>query len=77
VKPPGAPATVAGTYKAMQQPWRWLVDEGKATCNPCDRMKPPHVPGPSPSQCPSDERLLALLATCKAAEFIESAVAPP
>lgn len=36
-----APATVAGTYRSLQQLWRWLVDEGEATTNPFDRMKPP------------------------------------
>ncbi|MGH7745379.1 MAG: tyrosine-type recombinase/integrase [Candidatus Dormibacteria bacterium] len=65
-----APATVAGTYRSLQQLWRWLVDEGEATANPFDRMKPPHVPE-QPVPVLTDEQLSTLLATCKGPEFTE------
>lgn len=65
-----APATVAGTYRSLQQLWRWLVDEGEATTNPFDRMKPPHVPE-QPVPVLSDEQLAALLAACKGPDFTE------
>jgi len=65
-----APATVAGTYRSLQQLWRWLVDEGEATANPFDRMKPPHVPE-QPVPVLTDEQLSALLAACKGTEFTE------
>ena len=63
-------ATVAGTYRSLQQLWRWLVDEGEATTNPFDWMKPPHVPE-QPVPVLSDEPLAALLAACKGTEFTE------
>lgn len=65
-----APATVAGTYRSLQQLWRWLVDEGEATVNPFERMKPPHVPE-QPVPVLSDEQLSALLLACKGTEFTE------
>jgi site-specific recombinase XerD len=55
-----APATVAGTYRSLQQLWRWLVDEGEAPVNLFDRMKPPHVPE-QPVAVLSDEQLRELL----------------
>jgi site-specific recombinase XerD len=65
-----APATVAGTYRSLQQLWRWLVDEGEATTNPFDRMKPPHVPE-QPVPVLAEDQLKALLATCKGPHFAE------
>lgn len=65
-----APATVAGTYRSLQQLWRWLVDEGEAPVNPFDRMKPPHVPE-QPVAVLADEQLRALLTACKGNEFTE------
>jgi site-specific recombinase XerD len=65
-----APATVAGTYRSLQQLWRWLVDEGEASVNPFDRMKPPHVPE-QPVAVLADEQLRALLTACKGNEFTE------
>lgn len=63
-----APATVAGTYRSLQQLWRWLVDEGEVTTNPFDRMKPPQVPE-QPVPILTDQQLSALLAACKGTEF--------
>lgn len=63
-----APATVAGTYRSLQQLWRWLVDEGEVTTNPFDRMKPPHVPE-QPVPILTERELSALLAACKGTEF--------
>lgn len=63
-----APATVAGTYRSLQQLWRWLVDEGEVSNNPFDRMKPPHVPE-QPVSVITDKQLTALLAACKGTEF--------
>jgi site-specific recombinase XerD len=54
----------------LQQLWRWLVDEGEATVNPFERMKPPHVPE-QPVPVLSDEQLSALLVACKGTEFTE------
>lgn len=65
-----SPATVAGTYRSLQQLWRWLVDEGEVTVNPFDRMKPPHVPE-QPVPVLTDQQLSALLAACKGTEFTE------
>lgn len=65
-----AAATVAGTYRSLQQLWRWLVDEGEVVTNPFHRMKPPHVPE-QPVPVLTDAQLSELLATCKGPEFIE------
>lgn len=65
-----APATVAGTYRSLQQLWRWLLEEGEAGVNPFDRMRPPHVPE-QPVPVLSDEQLSALLAVCKGTDFTE------
>lgn len=65
-----APATVAGTYRSLQQLWRWLVDEGEVTANPFDRMKPPHVPE-QPVPVLTEKQLTDLLAACKGTEFNE------
>ena len=65
-----SPATVAGTYRSLQQLWRWLVDEGEVTANPFDRMKPPQVPE-QPVPVLTDQQLTALLAACKGTEYTE------
>lgn len=63
-----SPATVARTYRSVQQLFKWLVDEGEVTASPFERMRPPQVPE-QPVPVLTDDELRRLLDTCKGARF--------
>lgn len=63
-----SPATVARTYRSVQQLWRWLLDEGEVTSSPFERMRPPQVPE-QPVPVLSDDELRRLLDVCKGTRF--------
>jgi integrase/recombinase XerC len=58
-----APATVSLTYRALQQWFAWLLDEGEIDADPTARMQGPIVPE-KPVPVLTDDQLRALLATC-------------
>jgi len=62
------PATANNRYRALQQFFRFLVDEGEITESPMARMRPPKVPE-SPPPVLSDDELRALLAACEGTGF--------
>jgi site-specific recombinase XerD len=62
------PATAANRYRSIQAFWKWCVEEGEVGESPMMRMKPPHVPDEPPPVL-SDAQLMALLGTCKGADF--------
>jgi site-specific recombinase XerD len=57
------PATVSNRFRALQQFWKFLVEEGEVSESPMRRMAAPHVPE-QPVAVLSDDQLRALLATC-------------
>ncbi len=62
--------TVATRYRALQQLFKWLEEEGEVAVSPMVRMKPPSVPE-TPVPVISDEELKALLKTCDGRGFEE------
>lgn len=62
------PATASVRYRAVQQWFRWAVEEGEITESPMARMKPPIVPEGSPP-IPSRDDLSRLLATTAGRDF--------
>jgi site-specific recombinase XerD len=62
------PATASNRYRALQQFFRFLVDEGEITDNPMARMRPPKVPESSPPVLSEDD-LRALLNTSSGTGF--------
>lgn len=58
-----APSTVSLTYRALQQWFAWLVEEGELDTDPTARMHAPIVPE-KPVPVLTDEQLRALLASC-------------
>jgi site-specific recombinase XerD len=63
-----APATVAKSYRSLQQLFRFLVDDGELPRSPMERMSPPAVPE-QPVPVLSDDELIRLLGTCKGQTF--------
>ncbi|MHB0870747.1 MAG: tyrosine-type recombinase/integrase [Chloroflexota bacterium] len=63
-----APATASNRNRAMQEFFKWLVDEGEITASPMEKMKPPQVPETPPPVLGEDE-LRRLLKTCEGKEF--------
>jgi site-specific recombinase XerD len=57
------PATINNRFRALQQFFKYLVDEGEITDSPMRRMSPPIVPD-EPVDVLTEEQLKALLATC-------------
>lgn len=39
-----APATLCIEFRALQQFWRWAVDEDEVAGSPMDKVRPPRVP---------------------------------
>ncbi len=64
------PATASARYRALQQLFRFLVDEGEITESPMARMRPPRIPETPPPVLSEDE-LRALLAACEGTGFDE------
>lgn len=63
-----SPSTVATRFRALQQLFRWLLEEGEIERSPMERMRPPAVPdAPVPVLGADDIR--ALLDTCKGSSF--------
>lgn len=62
------PATANNRYRALQQFWKWAVEEGELDESPMARMHPPHVPE-QPIRVVSDDDLRRLLATCRGKTF--------
>lgn len=56
-------STAATRYRALQQLFRWLVDEGEITESPMARMKPPKLDD-KPIPVIPDAELTALFGTC-------------
>lgn len=63
-----APATVSNRFRALQQYFRFLVDEGEITVSPMERMTRPRVPD-QPVDVLSEDDLRALLGTCSSRTF--------
>jgi site-specific recombinase XerD len=63
-----APATVSNRFRALQQFFKFLVDEGEITTSPMERMTRPRVPD-HPVDVLREEDLRALLGTCSSRSF--------
>lgn len=63
-----APATVSQTYRALQQWWRFLVEEGEVRESPMARMRGPLVPETPPPVLGAAE-LTRLLKACEGSSF--------
>lgn len=63
-----SPATASNRYRALQQGFRWLVDEDEITVSPMAKMKPPAIPE-VPVAVVTDDQVRALLATCAGSQF--------
>lgn len=62
------PNTAATRYRALQQLFRWLVEEGEIAVSPMVQMRPPAVPDAPPPILAVDE-IKRLLATCEGRDF--------
>jgi site-specific recombinase XerD len=63
-----SPATTATRYRALQQLFRWLVEEGEITDSPMRNMRPPAIPE-TPVPVLSESDLKRLLTTCSGTTF--------
>lgn len=64
------PATVSNRYRALQQFFKWALDEGEIRASPMANMRPPTVPDESPAVL-NDQQLKAILAACTGSAFRE------
>lgn len=64
------PSTASVRYRALQQFFKWLTDEGEIATSPMARMKPPIVPE-EPVPVITDDQMRALLDACAGTEFDE------
>jgi site-specific recombinase XerD len=64
------PATAANRFRALQQFFRWLTEEGEIERNPMERMTPPAVAEQPPAVLTETE-LRALLKACAGNGFSE------
>lgn len=64
------PATASNRYRALQQFFKFLVDEGEITESPMDRMRPPKIPE-TPPPVLTDDDLRALVSVCEGQGFEE------
>ena len=62
------PATASVRYRAVQQFFRWMVEEGEVSDSPMARMRPPIVPEDPPPVVP-DEAIARLLASVSGKDF--------
>ncbi|MGH9151556.1 MAG: tyrosine-type recombinase/integrase [Acidimicrobiales bacterium] len=65
-----SPATASVRFRALQQLFNWLVDEGEIDTSPMDRMKPPTIPEQTtPVLTPDNAR--ALLRKCSGRGYVD------
>lgn len=65
-----SPATASVRFRALQQFFNWLVDEGEIDASPMDKMKPPTVPEQTtPVLTPANAK--ALLKKCSTKEYAD------
>lgn len=63
------PATLSLEFRALQQFWKWALEEEEITRSPMERMKPPKVPdAPVPVVAVADVK--KLLATAEGRSFV-------
>jgi site-specific recombinase XerD len=62
------PATASNRFRALQQFFRFLVDEGELTESPMARMRPPKIPETPPAIL-RDKDVKGLLDACSGGEF--------
>jgi site-specific recombinase XerD len=63
-----SPSTVATRFRALQQLFKWLDEEGEITRSPMERMKPPLIPE-TPVPVLSEQQLKRLLDACSGKAF--------
>jgi site-specific recombinase XerC len=63
-----SPSTVATRFRALQQLFKWLAEDGEIVESPMRNMKPPRVPEALVPHL-SEDRLRALVATCRGKDF--------
>ena len=64
------PTTVSLEFRALQQFWKWALEEDEIDRSPMEKMKPPHVPeAPVPVVSADDFR--ALLATANGKDLVD------
>lgn len=65
-----SPATASVRFRALQQFFNWLVDEGELGASPMERMKPPTVPEQTtPVLTPDNAK--ALLKKCSTRSYVD------
>lgn len=62
------PATANNRYRALQQFFKWLDEEGEITTNPMGKMRPPKVPE-TPVDVIKDDDLRRLLKACEGSTY--------
>lgn len=62
------PATANNRYRALQQFFKWAVEEGEIKASPMAKMKPPKIPE-APPDVLTDEQLKKLLRACEGKDF--------
>ncbi len=63
-------ATASVRYRALQQWFAWMAEEGEIPADPMARMRPPMVPE-QPVPVLGDDEVKALLAACEGKEFAD------
>ncbi len=64
------PATVSVRFRAVQQFFRWALEEGEIAESPMARMRPPIIPEEPPAVVPQ-EAMRQLLETCRGTTFTD------
>ena len=54
------PASLSVEFRALQQFWRWAVEEREVDVSPMARMRPPHVPEEPPATVTVDAQGVAI-----------------
>ncbi len=62
------PNTAATRYRALQQFFRWCVEEGELRSSPMANMRPPMVPDEPPAILP-DDAIRRILTACEGSDF--------
>jgi len=63
-----SPATASVRFRALQQLFGWMTEEGEIDTNPMERMKPPIVPE-QPVPVVEMAAVLALMKTCEGKDY--------